>query len=70
MPWISELDWLHNLLEFFMITEISNETRKKLQEIELEMLLELDHVCKKIGVNYFLIGGTLLGAVRHQGFIP
>ncbi|WP_173474961.1 phosphorylcholine transferase LicD [Fibrobacter succinogenes] len=43
---------------------------KKLQSIELEALLSIDAVCSKLGIKYFLVGGTLLGAVRHKGFIP
>jgi lipopolysaccharide cholinephosphotransferase len=42
----------------------------RVQAIALDMLDELDRVCKAIGVEYFLIGGTALGAVRHAGFIP
>ena len=42
----------------------------ELKSIELEMLKFIDEVCKKEGLRYFLCGGTLLGAVRHQGFIP
>lgn len=36
----------------------------------LEMLCYLDSVCKKYQIRYFLVGGSALGAVRHQGFIP
>lgn len=36
----------------------------------LEMLLEFDRFCEEHGLTYYLSGGTLLGAVRHRGFIP
>lgn len=41
-----------------------------LKKTELEILVAFDEVCKKIDVLYFLAEGTLLGAVRHKGFIP
>lgn len=52
------------------VHEVTTEELKQLQKIELEMLIELDRICKKYGIKYSLDGGSLLGAVRHQGFIP
>ena len=49
---------------------ISDEQLDKIHEIELEMLEEVDRICKKNGIAYCIIAGTLLGAIRHGGFIP
>lgn len=43
---------------------------KETQEELLNLLLKFDSFCKEHKINYFLSGGTLLGAIRHQGFIP
>lgn len=43
---------------------------KDIQREELKILSKVDSVCRKYKINYFLIGGSLLGAVRHKGFIP
>ena len=43
---------------------------KEKQEIALGILLYLDEVCRKHHLIYFAADGTLLGLIRHQGFIP
>ena len=45
-------------------------TEDELKQGLLEILCEFDSVCRKLGLRYSLYAGTLLGAVRHQGFIP
>ncbi len=40
------------------------------RQLQFDMLIELDDVCTKHGLTYFLAYGSLLGAVRHGGFIP
>ena len=43
---------------------------QKLHQIEIEILDEIVRICEKYSLTYFLVGGTLLGAIRHKGFIP
>lgn len=45
-------------------------TTKEMQRAEFEMLQQFDAFCEKHGLDYWMVGGTLLGAVRHKGFIP
>ena len=37
---------------------------------ELQILAEIDRICKKCNIRYFAEWGTLIGAVRHGGFVP
>lgn len=48
----------------------SNELVRKIQSIEKEILDDIVEVCNDAKIDYFLDGGTLLGAQRHKGFIP
>ena len=40
------------------------------KQAQMDLLAELDRICKKWDIPYFLTAGTLIGAVRHSGFIP
>lgn len=45
-------------------------TIEEKKQLMLEMLSEIDEFCRKNDIKYFLGGGTLLGAIRHKGYIP
>lgn len=47
-----------------------DDVLRRLQLTELEILRAVDEACSKLGISYFLDGGTALGAVRHGDFIP
>ena len=50
--------------------KLTNKQLQKMHKIQLEMLEEFDRICTKHNLKYILVGGTLLGAIRHNGFIP
>lgn len=47
-----------------------NESLRKIWDVELTLLEKFKYICEKYNLNYFASSGTLLGAVRHKGFIP
>lgn len=49
---------------------MAEQDLRALQLAELELLLEFQRLCKALGLRFYLTAGTLLGAVRHKGFIP
>ena len=50
--------------------EYKPEELKRVQEIEVEILQEIIRVCEQYGFKYWVYGGTLIGTIRHDGFIP
>lgn len=50
--------------------ELTVKETKEIQKCEVEILKELDRITRKHNLKYMLVGGTLLGAIRHKGFIP
>lgn len=51
-------------------TEIMQATLSEHQQALACLLTEFDRVCRKLNISYMLFAGTMLGAVRHEGFIP
>lgn len=45
-------------------------TIEELRRIQISMLRYIDEICTKNNLKYFLLGGTLIGAIRHKGYIP
>lgn len=43
---------------------------KEIHKVLLKILVDFDRICRKHNLTYYMVGGTLLGAVRHRGFIP
>lgn len=49
---------------------ISEEELKQIQEIQQELIQEVARICWKCGIHFNMVGGTMLGAIRHKGYIP
>ena len=47
-----------------------DEKTKRVWAVQLEMLDEVERICKANGLKYFADSGTLIGAIRHEGYIP
>lgn len=52
------------------LVDISESQRREIQRLELCILQEIDRICRKHSIKYSVAYGTLIGAVRHNGFIP
>lgn len=52
------------------IRELTVQELKMMQLLQLDILKEFDRICRKHNIKYTLCGGSMLGAIRHKGFIP
>ena len=50
--------------------DLTPDEFRQMQKLELDMLADFDRVCRNHNIKYSILGGTMLGAVRHKGFIP
>ena len=50
--------------------DISEEELKQIQAIQQELIQEVTRICRKCGIHFNMVGGTMLGAIRHKGHIP
>ncbi len=48
----------------------TQDTIERIQKTEFDIMKKIEFICKKHNLTYFAVGGSVLGAVRHQGFIP
>lgn len=62
-------DWTKDLFSNY-VREKKELTLEELQNLEKQILKEFDEYCIESGLRYWVCGGTLLGTIRHKGFIP
>lgn len=61
---------LYKLLGLVSALQYEDRELRRLQLLELRILQDIDRVCDELGITYFLDSGSVLGALRHRGFIP
>lgn len=49
---------------------LTDEELRRVQEIQQDLIAEVKRICNKCGIHYNMVGGTMLGAIRHKGYIP
>ena len=49
---------------------MTNANLRLLQEVDMDIVKEVVAICRKHDLSYYMLGGTMLGAIRHKGFIP
>lgn len=49
---------------------MSQAELKQLQTVQQDLIREVERICKKCGIHFNMVGGTMLGAIRHKGYIP
>ena len=50
--------------------ELTPQQTQRVKQIELDIFKHFIDICDKLSLKYYVLGGTMLGAARHSGFIP
>lgn len=50
--------------------DISEDELGQIQAVQRELIAEVVRICRKCGIHFGMVGGTMLGAIRHKGYIP
>ena len=50
--------------------QLTPEELRKIQLTQLELMQEVKRICQKCHIHFNMVGGTMLGAIRHKGYIP
>ena len=50
--------------------DLTDEELRQVREIQMDLIREVKRICNKCGIHYNMVGGTMLGAIRHKGYIP
>lgn len=59
-----------NVLKTEQQYHISEKELGQIQEIQQDLIHEVTRICRKCGIHFNMVGGTMLGAIRHKGYIP
>lgn len=49
---------------------LTEDDLKEVQKIQKELIGEVQRICNKCDISFNMVGGTMLGAIRHGGYIP
>ncbi len=49
---------------------LTDDELKQVQEVQRELIREVKRICQKCNIHFNMVGGTMLGAIRHKGYIP
>ena len=67
---IVDMNDMEQYVDYSDVSGMKEASLEQLKDIQIILLKELKKICEKHGLRYYLCGGTLIGALRHKGYIP